>query len=335
MNKPFLLARKSFRCCALALLACLFGSWAGAQTSMDLSAWLAQIHEASRQRAYAGTFVVSAQGQLSSARIWHACEGDQQVDRIESLTGAARATFRRQDQVVTFFPETRVVVSQTSEPQGLFPNMLPAHTASLAAFYRLKPSGRDRVAGFEADVTQLRPNDTLRFGYRVWTERQSGLLLKLQTLNAKATVLEQAAFSELQLGAPLSFNKLTQMMANTEGYRIEKPEMQKASPSAEGWVLKHAVPGFSSLSCIKRSISTAAPDAQAVSVLQWVFSDGLASVSLFIEPLDHRRLSLPVSHTEGATHTLTQVLGDWRLTAVGEVPLKTLVIFAQALERSK
>ena len=76
---------------------------AGAEEA-SINAWLMRLHEASRHRTYTGTFVVSAAGKMASARIWHVCDGEQQVERVESLSGTPRATFRRNDEVVTFFP---------------------------------------------------------------------------------------------------------------------------------------------------------------------------------------------------------------------------------------
>lgn len=305
---------------------------AGKMADRSVSGWLMRTHEASRRRAYSGTFVVSAGGTLSSARIWHVCDGEQQMERIESLTGAPRSTFRRTDQVLTFFPESRVVIAEKRESLGLFPNLLQSTDSSIAQFYRIKAAGSERVAGFESDVVQLWPEDSLRFGYRVWTEKKTGLVLKLQTLDATGQVLEQAAFSELQLDASVSMAKLTEMMNNTEGYQIEKPAMVKTTAAAEGWVLKNTVPGFKSMSCHKRSAGAGA-DARHETTLQWVFSDGLASVSLFLETFDTRRHGRSGSLALGATHTLTRRIGDWWLTAVGEVPAQTLVAFAQGLER--
>jgi sigma-E factor negative regulatory protein RseB len=85
----------------------------------------------------------------------------------------------------------------------------------------------------------LVPRDNLRFGYRIWSEKKTGLVVKLQTLDADGQVIEQAAFSELQLDAPVKMDKLAQMMASTEGYRVEKSRTgQDHGTQAEGWLLK-------------------------------------------------------------------------------------------------
>ena len=296
--------------------------------------WLQRMHAASRQRAYVGTFVVAGGGRLSSARIWHVCDGAQQIERVESLTGAPRSTFRRNDQVLTFLPATRVVLAEKRESLGLFPQLLQANSAAIGQYYGVREAGNERVAGFEADVLELRPTDRFRFGYRVWIEKSTGLTVKLQTLDAQGQVLEQAAFSELKFEAPVGMAKLEQMMGHTEGYRLEKPEMRKTTAQAEGWALKQVVPGFQPMSCYQRSVNGSA-QSQEAKTLQWIFSDGLASVSLFIEPFAAGRHGPPKSLAMGATHTLSRRFGDWWLTAVGEVPTETLAVFAQALERQK
>jgi sigma-E factor negative regulatory protein RseB len=298
----------------------------------NVSDWLVRMHEASRLRSYIGTFVVSSNtGSMSSARIWHACDGDQQVERVESLTGAPRSVFRRNEEVVTFMPETRVVRTEKREALGLFPNLLKSTESSISEFYAAHRVAIDRVAGFEADVVQLAPKDHLRFGYRIWSEKKSGLVVKLQTSDGEGRVLEQAAFSELQLDAPVRIEKLNQMMTSTEGWRVEKADVVKTSPGAEGWQMKSVVPGFKPISCYKRPASAAA----AEGTMQWIFSDGLAAVSLFVEVYDRHRHLQEGLFSSGATQTLTRRIEDWWITAVGEVPQQTLKAFAQGLERRK
>jgi sigma-E factor negative regulatory protein RseB len=251
-----------------------------------------------------------------------------QMERVENLTGAPRSTFRRNDEVVTFLPDIRVVRSEKRESLGLFPHLLTSSENALPDYYSARRAGMDRVAGFDAEVVQLAPRDNLRFGYRIWSEKKSGLVVKLQTLDTEGNVLEQAAFSELQLDAPVRMDKLAQMMASTEGYRIEKTDVVKTTAANEGWSLKTAVAGFKPMSCYKRPA--------AEHTMQWIFSDGLASVSLFVEPYDRQRhVQEGLFAAVGATQTLTHRIQEWWVTAVGEVPPHTLRAFAQSLERRK
>ena len=306
----------------------------------SVSDWLMRMHNASSRRAYMGTFVVSsALGNLSTSRIWHVCDGDQQMERVDAMNGIARTTLRRNDDVVMFVPALKLARTEKRDSFGMFPNLFSSGDSSIAEFYAARAVATDRAAGYEADVVNITPKDKLRFGYRVWSEKKTGLVIKLQTLDTEGRVLEQSAFSELQLDAPVKMDKLAQMMANTEGYRIEKTEVVKTTAATEGWALKAAVPGFQSISCFKRAMDAAVPGSAKDSAMQWIFSDGLATVSLFLEIYDQQRHLQEGLQALGATQSLTRHVrdkdGDWWLTVLGEVPTPTLLVFAQSLERKK
>lgn len=302
--------------------------------SRSIDDWLARIHEAAKKRAYVGTFVVSSGGTMSSAKIWHVCEGSQQIERVDMLSGAPRSTFRHNDQVVTFMPDHKVVRHEKLDTLGAFPQFLQSTDGRIADFYAVRAGGVERVAGVEAEIVTLQPKDALRFGYRVWTERKRGLVVKLQTLDLDGKVLEQAAFSELQLDAPLKMDKLLHMMGKVDGYRVEKPALVKTTASAEGWSVKLPVAGFKPVSCYKRPVSGVSPTS-GNEPLQWVFSDGLASVSVFVEPFDKQRQDKESTLSLGATQTLTRQLNNHWVTVMGEVPMNTLRLFASSIERKK
>ena len=300
------------------------------KTTMRASQWLQRMQDASRQRAYTGTFVVSsAQGHMASSRIWHVCDGTRQLERVDSLTGEARSTFRSDQRVVTFLPEARVVRESTQDTGGLFPNVLWTSPDAIDQAYFARWSGKERVAGLDADVVSLQPSDAYCFGYRIWSERRTGLVVKVQTLDTKGQVLEQAAFSELSVDAPVNMERLQKQMQDTRGFRIERADGQRTTPQAEGWQLAVPVPGFQSMSCVRRSDRHGGPGG----LLQWVFSDGLATLSLFIETYDPKRHLKEVQSGAGATHSVVvRKDGHW-VTAVGEVPPQTLQLFVQALAR--
>lgn len=303
----------------------------------SVSAWLLRLHEASRHRTYTGTFVVSAGTQMASAKIWHVCEGEQQWERIESLSGTPRSTYRRNSEVLTLYPTAKVGISETRDSLGLFPALLKNQSASLDDFYQLKPLATERVAGLDADVALISPKDGLRYGYRVWSEKKSGLVVQLQTLDVDGKTLEQSAFSELQLDAPVSASKLSQLMGQTEGYRVERRSMEKTSAAAQGWTMTATVPGFKAAGCYTRPVALlAGASGKTETTMQWMFSDGLATVSLFVEryePARHGQAGS--SDLGGATRTLTRRAGAWWITGVGEVPTATLAAFVQGLERKK
>jgi sigma-E factor negative regulatory protein RseB len=332
---------KTCRCAWQAIVACLlFAALAGyafadgSSPERSVTQWLTRMHEASRQRAYTGTFVVSAGGSMASAKIWHVCDGVQQLERVESLSGAPRSTFRRNEQVITFFPESKTAIAEKRDSLGLFPNLLKSNDLDIGDYYEIKRRGSERIAGFDADVVHLLAKDKQRFSYRIWSEKKTGLVVQLQTVDLDGRVLEQAAFSELHLDAPVSAGKLSQMMGKTTGYRVDRLELQNVTAEGQGWAIHQLVSGFKPVGCYRRPSVPVSDGADGT--LQWMFSDGLATVSLFVDAFDSRR-----HHQEGAmdmggaTHVLTKKIGEWWVTAVGEVPAATLGAFVSGLERKK
>lgn len=323
----------------LACTAALFGappagaqalsSGQGAASARSVGDWLERWHEASRHRAYAGTFVVTAGAEMAAARIWHVCDGSHQMERVETLTGVARTTLRRDDEVITFMPDARVALAGRREALRLFPGFLRTPDNRVGEFYEARVLGDDRIAGIATEVVELRPRDGWRFAYRVWSDRRSGLAIKLQTLDTTGQVLEQLAFSELQLDAPVRMDALARQMADTQGYQVQRSNAQPTTPESQGWRLGAPLPGFVTVGCHVKPAGASAP-------LHWVLSDGLASVSLFIEAYDPQRHSreglLP---PRGATHAMTRRLESHWVTAMGDVPPDALRRLLASLERRR
>ncbi|HEY0857116.1 MAG TPA: MucB/RseB C-terminal domain-containing protein [Albitalea sp.] len=300
----------------------------------EVRSWLMRIHEAASLRNFQGTFIVSAGGAVSSARIAHFCDGRNQFERIDSLDGQTRHVFRHNDLVHTLWPQARVAVVEQRDLLQSFPALLKVGDDRIADFYDVRPQGTERVAGHEASVLLLRPRDGLRFGYRLWAEKLSGLLLRADVLGDRGEILETSAFSDVSIGVRSQPEAVLDPMRKLEGYRVVKSTLKPTKLEAEGWTLRQGVPGFRQVSCVKRALDGDAdangPPAEAV---QTIYSDGLTYVSVFIEPFSAERHTKAMLTSIGATQTLMRRQGDWWITVVGDVPAATLKAFASGLER--
>lgn len=343
-----LVARRPTLALALLSVLCSLGSLTSALAAGPTSdvpvepkqvrAWLMRIHEAASQRNFQGTFVVTAGGAVSSARIAHFYEGGNHFERIESLDGPARQVFRHNDQVQTMWPQSRVAMIEQREPVSSFPALLQSDAERIAELYDVRPQGTDRVAGQEANVLTLRPRDAYRFGYRLWADRATGLLLRADVLGERGEMLESSAFSDVVIGVRPQPESVLSPMKKLDGYRVLRPTLVPTKLETEGWSLPQVVPGFRQVSCVKRPLDVAAEDDQrapSVQAVHTIFSDGLTYVSVFIEPFSRERHTKPVLTAIGATHTLMRQQGDWWVTVVGDVPALTLRAFASGLERKK
>jgi sigma-E factor negative regulatory protein RseB len=302
----------------------------------EVRAWLMRIHEAASHRNFQGTFIVSAGGAVSSAHIAHFCEGPNQFERIDSLDGQTRHVFRHNQVVHTLWPKARVALIEQRDLLNYFPALLQVGDDRIAEFYEVQPQGMDRVAGHEASVLLLQPRDSFRFGYRLWAEKASGLLLRADVLGVGGELLETSAFSDVAINVRSQPETVLQPMRKLDGYRVVRPALTPTKLEAEGWSLRQTVPGFRQVSCVKRPLeSVTEADQGAGEALQTIFSDGLTYVSLFIEPFNAERHTRAMLTSIGATQTMMRRQGDWWITVVGDVPPATLKAFAGGLERKK
>ena len=295
--------------------------------------WLSRIHQAAAKTNFKGTFVVSGGGLVSSARIVHFVQGSDQYEHIEALDGQARHVYRHNEWVHTVWPQTQRVQVEQRDPQGSFPALLRLFEPRLAEFYEIKRRVDERVAGHDTDVWVLQPRDAYRFGYRLWADKRSGLLLRADVWAEPHHVLETAVFSEITIGLKPEPASIEHSMKRLEGYRVARQTLMPTQLEAEGWSLNQASPGFKRVSCVKRPLAAGAPADREV--IQAVFSDGVTYVSVFIEPFDPRLHLQPMQTVTGATHTLARRHGEFWATVVGDVPVVTLRAFQDGLGRVK
>ena len=313
------------------------GTGDGPTQAREVRAWLTRIHQAASRHNFQGTFVVSSGGTVSSARIAHYCEGLNQFERSEALDGQQRLVYRHNDTVHTVWPTGKVVLVEQRSLTASFPALLQAGDDHIADFYDVRPQGAERIAGHEANVLVVKPRDGLRYGYRLWADQASGLLLRADVIGERHEVLESSAFSEVAIGVKAQPDSVLAPMKKLDGYRVARPAMTPTRLEAEGWALRQPAAGFRQVSCVKRPMEGAAAPAQSSAdpqVLQAIYSDGLTYVSVFIEPFNAQRHTRPLLASVGPMQTLMQQQGDWWVTVVGEVPSATLRIFAKGLERS-
>ncbi|HEV7913007.1 MAG TPA: MucB/RseB C-terminal domain-containing protein [Albitalea sp.] len=304
----------------------------------EVRAWLMRIHDAASHRNFQGTFIVSAGGAVSSARIAHFCEGPNQFERIDSLDGQTRHVFRHNQVVHTLWPKARVALIEQRDLLNNFPALLQVGDDRIAELYEVRPQGVDRVAGHEASVLVLQPRDAFRYGYRLWAEKASGLLLRADVLDADGELLETSAFSDVAINVRPQPETVLHPMRKLDGYRVVRPALTPTKLEAEGWSLRQTVPGFRQVSCVKRPMDGVGESDQPAGggeALQTIFSDGLTYVSVFIEPFSAERHTRAMLTSIGATQTLMRRQGDWWITVVGDVPPATLKAFAGGLERKK
>ncbi len=300
----------------------------------EAQAWLKKIQSTAQKLNYSGTFVYQQGNQMRTSRITHILNGKNEVEKLEILDGKPREYIRNDEEIVCYVPETRTLLVEKRITHDIFPAILAANPSDLTEFYNVRKGESGRVAGHDCQSVVLEPKDNLRYGYKLWAEKSSGLLLRAQTLNEKRETIEQIAFTQISIGN-IDHARVKPSIPNTSGWRVENAVMSQANLS--GWTVKGLPPGFRKIQEVKRLVSNQPPSNGAASagpsrreVSQMVFSDGLAAISVFIEPGSQSRTEGSIQ--QGALNIMGKRQGDFWLTIVGEVPTSAIRQVANSIE---
>lgn len=294
----------------------------------DGMALLQRIAQGARQLTYSGTFVYRSGNRVETSRIAHAVSDGREMERIEVMDGSPREIIRDGSEVKCFLPEEKLLIVENRARQRAFPALLPAGLGSLSEHYSIRAGAPGRVAGIESRSVVLEPKDALRYGHEFWMDAASGLLLKAAMRNEKGEVLESFAFTQVKIGGPLDKDALKPRYSPD---RVRVQQVQAAELKAEDlpWLFKAQLPGFRKVSAMRRQATDQHPES-----LHVVFSDGLASISVFIEAGGAEGEAEPVSHV-GPINVYRRQLGDHRLVVMGEVPATAVKKLGDGVERRR
>jgi sigma-E factor negative regulatory protein RseB len=306
----------------------------GSQT--EAFAWLKKMASASRQQNYSGTIVYQYGNQVETSRVVHFVNSaGGEFEKLETLDGPPREVVRSNEQVICYLPNAKMVlIEERSRNARNFPALVPESVHGLSDSYQIRTEDVDRVAGYDCQWIALTPRDNLRYGRRFCAELASALPLRAHTVNEKGEPIESFAFTQLALGGTFSRDKVKSKYADrsrTQNWRIDRSALSMApsTPADTGWVLTSQLPGFKKLMEAKRSLM-----GRSSSISQIVLSDGLAAVSIFIEPMPNVQAAQSLSH-QGAVNIYKRPYGNHVVTVLGEAPAGTIMQIANSLEFRK
>lgn len=327
------------------LALCLTAAAATAQPSdstlnrRDATVWLNKIHRAAQRENYVGTLIYQRGSVMHASRIQHYSDLVQnEYERLETLDGKPREVLRQNDVVHSLIPEAKLVVVEKQEAKDRFPALLATNKSDVLDLYDMRKLTPERVAGVECEVFALEPHDTARYAVRLWADKNSGLLMRAQTLGEGGKVLEQVAFSQVDIGVPSDKQRILGAIKNSSSWNHYEVTYQPANLADEGWTINPPLKGFQKIREVRRPLGElrAAPqgskNGQVFEVLQVVYSDGLTGLSIFIEPVSEQRTRREGVASLGATQVVVRRVNDYWITVVGEVPAATVKQFAAAVE---
>ena len=289
---------------------------------------LKKMYSAAQTLDYHGTFVYLHDGNIESIQIFHSVTKDGEHERLFHLNGSPREIIRDKNIVTCILPDNKsVLVNSRQSGRPLFLS-LPANFQNLKQYYTFTLAGKDRIAGQTAHIILIGPTDNFRYGYRLWVAESNSLLLKSELLNEHKQPIEQIMFTQLEVVDHIPDAMLKPTINGEEfTWHRETHEFEENSDAKTEWKVTKLPKGFQQTEHHNRYFIS---DNKAVEHM--LFSDGLASVSVYIEKLEPKAKKFEGLSSMGAVNVYGSVIGTYQITVIGEVPKDTVKMVADSVE---
>jgi len=293
--------------------------------------WLDRGSHAFKELNYDGVFIYRQGEQINTLRVLHANINGIENEKLIHLDQELREIVRRGHEITCVHPGDQMVRLDHSIPSGLFAKAFGGSNEKIEQSYQLRVvMGQSRVAGRDVVEIFLKPKDNYRYGYRVWFDKETGLLLKSHLLNNVNQVLEGFQFTQVDVGGVIA------------------PALLQ--PSSEGHIVAHhqvfpnesqedTTSGHWGISWLPNGFVMAAQDIRRGSQVQLpmntlMYTDGLSVFSVFIEGVTDSPHDAATSF-HGATVAVSRDVkigkGVYMVTVVGEIPALTATKIADSV----
>jgi len=293
--------------------------------AQDAQTWLNRMTRAIEDLSYQGTFVHLLAGEAETLQIVHLNDDGRVSERIMSMDGVGREIIRHEDEVRCILPDRRIVLLEERRDVSPLVSALPTYSEDLRRHYDFSLLSTGRVAERETQIVAIQPKDEFRYGYILWLDGETAMPLKSQLRDGQGRTLEQVLFTAIEISDDIPLSALEPTI-DADGFSVIRAPEASQSEEALQWRASRLPRGF------KLSVATQKPMAGSeYPVEHLVYSDGLATVSVFIEnPNSEPEVAQGFSRV-GSANAYSLSLDGRQVTAIGEVPMRTVETIATSL----
>jgi sigma-E factor negative regulatory protein RseB len=292
--------------------------------------WLDEMSSALQTLDYDGTFVYLHDNKLETMRIVHQQTEGGEKERLVSLTGSPREVLRDDRAVTCIMADSKSVMIGKRRSHQPFP-VVPKDLDALSDYYHLEDAGEDRMTGYMTRVIKIKPRDALRYGYRFWIDKETRMPLKFDLTGVDGKAIEQVMFTSLGVGDRIPAAALKPSLTGDgyTWYRQESSDRKTVkNTDAPGWTVERLPAGFRMVSFQHKRMRQ-----DSVSAEHMVFSDGLATVSVYVEKLAEGKTPVTGPSNMGAMNAYRAEVDGYQVTVIGEVPRATVQMIARSVSR--
>lgn len=281
--------------------------------------WLERMSAAMNHMSYQGTFVYVRGDLMETMRITHVVDEEGVRERLLSVTGPHREIIRDAQGVRYVLGDDQSVLQDAVASGAIFPEFPMEDIQGANSVYGFETGGTARIAGQMGRRVTIVPGDRFRYGYDLWLDTGTGLMLKWVLFDSDKNALAKLVFTEVRLGSEIDLAELESSTPSEQFAFLPSsiPSRQVMTRSMPEWQPDSLPPGF--------RLATHRHQAEGESMFEHlVYSDGLASVSVYIETASGEAGISPGLKRIGTANAFTRQLGNRQLTVIGEVPAATV-----------
>ena len=287
----------------------------------DGQEWLNRMAGALSATSYVGEFVCESAGRAERLRIAHRVRDGAVAERLMSLSGNGRELVRQNDEVVVYLPDRKLAIIERRPASNDLMGALPQFGGEFGPWYQVSYVGREASLLGPAAVVVVRPKDGYRFGYRLWIDEKTRMPVRSELSDSAGRVIERLRFTQLTIDDDIA-DSAFEPAVDRSGLRWVRQAPQTAD-GGPAWRAAQVPPGFRlSVSGLQAMAGTSSP------VSHLVLSDGLASVSVFIQAPAPGTAPVIGSGRSGVASAFSTVVQGHQVTVIGEVPPDTLKYIA-------
>ncbi len=288
--------------------------------------WLSRMGAAVQSTSYEGTVIRIQDGKAEALKVVHTVSDGVIREKVVAQEGNGLEIIRNGNEVHCILPDRKSVLIEEWDDQSTLFSTLPTSEVRFGSEYDVSVVREDRVAGRQTILLAIRPHDGYRYGHRIWLDTETAFPLQTQLIGDDGSALEQVKFADISLNKTIHASALAPSYS-TEDFRwLIQPSRHISHALETEWVSSNLPQGF-------RAVATHGemmPGSDKV-VTHIMYSDGLASVSVFVEPQGEAIFEGP--SRVGGTNSYSAMIDGHRVTAVGEVPALTVEQIATTMSR--
>lgn len=293
----------------------------------DPRQWLERMTTAMSQMSYQGTFVYVQGDEVVTMRITHVADEAGVRERLVAMSGAPREVLRDSSGVRWVLGDDHSVLQDQAFSRSFFPQLPTDERDRTERSYALKLGGTGRIAGQSVRNLEVMPRDDYRYGYSLWLEEHSALLLKWQLIDSDGKALAKLMFTDIRMGSAVDPGELNSSSQLKKFRTVESrlPAGQGLAQTAPRWRPARLPPGFELTA--HRNFG---PQESGM-YEHLVYSDGLAAVSVYVESGGSEGAQDPGLSRHGTTHAFSKTADGVLITVIGDVPAATVQLIGDAV----